>query len=116
MDYWYQIVGCDAPGQHRLSGAWGRETRNPFMHRDVMQFALNLPWPLRQNKPLLREEFLRHWPAELLFAKQGFTGHANDGLPWMGVDVATQGSRHEQWQQIAQATFAHYTKRCQSMA
>lgn len=115
MDYWYQIVGCDAPGQHRLSGAWGRETRNPFMHRDIMQFALNLPWHLRQNKPLLREEFLRHWPAELLYPKQGFTGHANDGLPWMGVDVVLQGSRHEQWQQIAQATFDHYTKRCQSI-
>jgi asparagine synthetase B (glutamine-hydrolysing) len=109
MDYWYQIVGCDSPGQHRLSGAWGRESRNPFMHRDVMQFALNLPWSLRQNKPLLREEFLQHWPPELLFAKQGFTGHANDGLPWMSVTVVDQGDRHQTWKQIAKTTFYNYT-------
>lgn len=116
MDYWYQIVGCDSPGQHRLSGAWGRETRNPFMHRSIMQFALNLPWHLRQGKPLLREEFLRHWPADLLFAKQGFTGHANDSLPWMGLEVQCHGNRHQQWQQIATATFWHYVNANQSMS
>jgi hypothetical protein len=79
------------------------------MHRDVMQFALNLPWSLRQNKPLLREEFLQHWPPELLFAKQGFTGHANDGLPWMSVTVVDQGDRHQTWKQIAKTTFYNYT-------
>ena len=112
MDYWYQVVGCDAPGQHRIAGAWGRETRNPFMHRQIMQFALNLPWEVRVNtvcKPVLTNSFLKHWPAQLLMPKQGFAGHANDSLPWMGVTVPPSGDRYQDWKQIAKETYFRYT-------
>jgi hypothetical protein len=51
-DYWSQIVGCDAPGQDRIAGAWGKEVRSPFMHKRLMQFALNLPPEFKQGKPL----------------------------------------------------------------
>jgi asparagine synthetase B (glutamine-hydrolysing) len=47
MDYWYQVVGVDTPGLDQAGGAWGKETRNPFMDRTLMQFALILPWHLR---------------------------------------------------------------------
>ena len=113
MDYWYQVVGCDAPGQDRIAGAWGRETRNPFMHQSIMRFALNLPWHLRVNttcKPVLINEFLQHWPRELLLPKQGFAGHANDSLPWMAVDVANTGDRYRDWKQIAKTTYYNYTQ------
>jgi len=114
MDYWYQVVGCDAPGQDRIAGAWGRETRNPFMHQLIMRFALNLPWHLRVNttcKPVLANEFLQHWPLEMLLPKQGFAGHANDSLPWMAVDVENTGDRYRDWKQIAKKTYYSYTQK-----
>lgn len=113
MDYWYQVVGVDAPGADRLGGCWGKETRNPFMLKSVMEFALNLPWEAKvgqHGKLPVRQEFLRRWPEELIFTKQGFAGHANDSLPWLGVTVDVSGNRHQDWQAIAQQTFYDYTK------
>ena len=113
MDYWYQVVGVDAPGLDRLGGAWGRETRNPFMTKTMMTFALNLPWEYKVNtvtKPLLRKHFCRRWQPNLMLPKEGFAGHANDALPWLDIDFAPIGNRHSDWQHIAQQTFYEYTK------
>lgn len=111
MDYWYQVVGVDAPGHDRLGGAWGRETRNPFMHQSIMKFALNLPFECRVNtvtKPVVRNEFLRYWPKSLMLPKMGFAGHANDSAPWLSVSIESTGDRHRDWKQIAQRTFYDY--------
>lgn len=108
MDYWYQIIGCDAPGTDRIAGSWGIEVRNPFMTRRIMQFALNLPWEYKVglfSKPIVRQRFLQHWPQNLLLPKKGFTGHANDSLPWLGVEIESTGDRHLDWQKIAYQTF-----------
>jgi len=113
MDYWYQVVGVDAPGLDRLGGAWARETRNPFMTKTMMTFALNLPWEYKVNtvtKPLLRKHFCRRWSPDLMWPKEGFAGHANDALPWLSIDFATTDDRHSDWQHIAQQTFYEYTK------
>jgi len=107
MDYWYQVVGCDAPGIDRIGGSWGKETRNPFMNKRIMQFALNLPWEFKVNtttKPVLKNQFLKQWP-NLLLPKQGFAGHANDALPWLNTTIEPTGDRHQDWKQIAQNTF-----------
>jgi len=105
-DYWCQIVGCDAPGQDRISGAWGKETRNPFMNKRMMTFALNLPAQYRRGKPLLRARFLQKFDQELLLPKKGFTGHANDSLPWLGIDIDSTGDRMQDWKSITQQMFA----------
>jgi asparagine synthetase B (glutamine-hydrolysing) len=108
MDYWYQVIGCDAPGVDRLGGIWGKETRNPFMNKRIMQFALSLPWEFKVNtisKPILKNQFLRNWSAELLLPKQGFAGHANDALSWLNINITPTGDRHQDWKQIAQNTF-----------
>ena len=113
MDYWYQVVGVDAPGLDRLGGAFGRETRNPFMTKTLMTFALNLPWEYKVNtvtKPLLRKQFCRRWHPDLMFPKEGFAGHANDSLPWLGIEFTPTGKRHIDWQHIAQQTYYEYTK------
>jgi asparagine synthetase B (glutamine-hydrolysing) len=113
MDYWYQVVGVDAPGADRLGAAWGKETRNPFMLKSIIEFALNLPWESKvsqHGKIPLRQEFLRRWSEDLIFTKQGFAGHANDSLPWLGVDITSSGNRHQDWQSIAQKTFYTYTR------
>jgi asparagine synthetase B (glutamine-hydrolysing) len=107
-DYWCQIVGSDGPGSDRIGGAHGIETRNPFQLKSVMTFALNLPWEFKVSnvgKPLIRKKFLERWPEDLVLPKMGFAGHANDSLPWLGVEIDSTGDRHRDWQQIAQKTF-----------
>ena len=106
-DYWSQIVGCDAPGQDRISGAWGKETRNPFMNKRIMEFALNLPSQYRRGKPLLKTRFLKKFDQQLLLPKKGFTGHANDSLPWLGIDIDSTGDRMQDWKTITQQMFAN---------
>ena len=106
-DYWSQIVGCDAPGQDRISGAWGKETRNPFMNKRIMEFALSLPAQYRCGKTLLKSRFLRQWHSQLLLPKKGFTGHANDSLPWLGIDITSTGDRMQDWRLITQKMFAN---------
>lgn len=108
MDYWYQVIGCDAPGLDRIGGSWGIETRNPFLSRRIMEFALNLPWEYKVNtttKPILRNRFEQDWPDQPILPKQGFAGHANDALPWLGVEITPTGNRYEEWKQIARRTF-----------
>lgn len=111
MDYWYQVVGLDAPGLDRLGGYWGKETRNPFLVPSIIKFAFGLPWHIKVGtggKLLLRRLYheLTGRPYEL--PKMGFAGHANDALPWLGVNISTTGNRHIDWQQIAQTTFYEY--------
>jgi asparagine synthetase B (glutamine-hydrolysing) len=112
MDYWYQVVGLDAPGMDRIAGAHGIETRNPFMSRKLMTFALNLPFEFKvntQSKPLIRRAFMQRWPEELIYPKMGFAGHANDSIPYLDVVVKLTGDRHQDWKQVAQQTFYEYT-------
>jgi asparagine synthetase B (glutamine-hydrolysing) len=113
LDYWHQIIGCDSPGLDRAAGAWGRETRNPFMHPRVMRFALALPWQLRvadTTKPVLRRLWEMSWPDRVALPKQGFAGHANDSLPWLGVKYTSTADRHRDWQEIAQLSFYEYCR------
>jgi asparagine synthetase B (glutamine-hydrolysing) len=108
MDYIYQVTGCDARGTDVISGAWGIEPRNPFLAKPVMQLALNLPFEFKVNtvsKPLIRRMFLERWPESLIFPKKGFTGHANDSLPYLPVTITSTGNRHADWKLISQQMF-----------
>ena len=108
MDYWHQIVGCDAQGIDAIAGAWGIETRNPFLAKPIMQFALNLPHDFKvghTSKPLIRRLFLERWRQDLILPKKGFTGHCNDSLPWLGINISPTGNRSQDWKTIVQASF-----------
>jgi asparagine synthetase B (glutamine-hydrolysing) len=108
MDYWHQVVGCDAPAIDVIGGAWGIESRNPFMARPIMQFALNLPWEFKVStvsKPIVRRAFQERWPDTLIFPKKGFTGHANDSLPYLPFTIITINDRQLEWKQIAYRSF-----------
>ena len=108
MDYLHQIVGCDAQGVDAISGAWGIETRNPFLAKPIIQFALNLPHYFKvgvESKPLIRQLFLERWSEEFIMPKKGFTGHCNDSLPWLGINITTTGDRHQDWRSIVQSSF-----------
>jgi len=104
-DYWHQIVGCDARAADVINGAYGIEPRSPFLARPIMQLALNLPTPLRRGKPLIRRMFLERWTEAQIHDKKGFTGHCNDALPWMNIEIATTGDRQLDWQQVLQRSF-----------
>ena len=113
MDYWHQVIGCDSPAVDMIAGAWGIEPRNPFMARPVMQFALNLPWEFKVStvsKPIIRRAFLERWTDTLIFPKKGFTGHANDSLPYMPFSIDSTGDRYLDWKQIACKSF--YDSNC----
>jgi asparagine synthetase B (glutamine-hydrolysing) len=108
MDYWYQVVGVDASGLDRLGGCWGKETRNPFLMKSLMKFALNLPWHLKtgqHSKPVLRAAYINNLKVESVEPKKGFAGHANDSAEWLGVDFVSTGDRHGDWQIIAQQSY-----------
>jgi len=108
MDYIHQVIGCDAQGLDAIAGAWGIETRNPFLARPIMQLALNLPTEFKVGKvpkPLIRQQFLQRWNEKYLFPKKGFTGHANDSLPWLNIKINSTGDRLQDWRQIAYKSF-----------
>lgn len=107
MDYWYQVIGTDAAGQDRLAGYWGKECRNPFMCKTIIELALSLPWHLRVSdttKPVLRQYYHQNI-GPYTHPKQGFAGHANDSLPWLDVSLVSSGNRHRDWQLIATQTY-----------
>jgi asparagine synthetase B (glutamine-hydrolysing) len=113
IDYWHQVVWCDSPAVDMIAGAWGIEARNPFMSRPIMQLALNLPWDFKVStisKPIIRRAFLERWSDALIFPKKGFTGHANDSLPYMPFTIDSTGDRLLDWKQIACKSF--YDSNC----
>jgi len=108
MDYIHQVVGCDAQGVDAIAGAHGIEVRNPFLAKPVVTFALNLPHNFKignVSKPLIRKMFLERWSQDLILPKKGFTGHANDSLPWLKVEFTPTGNRLLDWQQITRKSF-----------
>lgn len=112
MDYWYQVVGVDAPGLDRLGGQWGKETRNPFMLKTIIEFALCLPWDLRvgQHPKQLLRTYYQRTINQPIAAKQGFAGHANDSAAWLDVNIISTGDRYQDWKQIVQQSFSNYTR------
>ena len=107
-DYLYQIAGCDARGIDVIAGSWGIESRNPFLARPVMQLALNLPFEYKVGatpKPLIRRLFLERWTKKDIMPKKGFTGHCNDSLPWLDVEIESTGDRDLDWRQIVLKSF-----------
>jgi len=113
MDYWHQVVGCDVRGVDVISGAWGIEPRNPFLARPIIQLALNLPFEFKVGtvpKPMIRWLFLERWHHDMILPKKGFTGHANDSLPYLPVTIESSGDRLQDWKQIVQTSF--YDSHC----
>jgi len=115
LDYWHQIVGCDARGIDLCSGAWGIEARNPFLASPIMKLALNLPFEYKVStvpKPLIRKLFLERWSDNFILPKKGFTGHCNDALPWLNVNLESTGDRNQDWRQIVIQSFYTRAKQC----
>ena len=98
-DYWHQISGCDIRGVDVIAGAFGIEARNPFLAKPMLQFILNLPFEYKVSsvpKPLIRDLFLQRWTESHIWPKKGFSGHCNDSLPYLNVNVSDT-DRNTQW-------------------
>jgi asparagine synthase (glutamine-hydrolysing) len=110
-DYLHQVAGCDVRGIDTIAGAWGIETRNPFLAKPIMQLALNLPFEFKvgaTTKPLIRKMFLERWTEAQVYPKKGFSGHCNDSLPWLGIDITTTADRNWDWKQIVLKSFCTF--------
>jgi len=92
----YQLPAVGLRGADLMSMMWSVETRSVYMRKPIVQFALNLPAkmkvntedtvaPLLKTKPLLKCLFLRYFPKELLFEKQGFSGFPNESAKYLGL-------------------------------
>ena len=103
-DYWHQVSGVDCRAIDTIGGAFGIESRNPFIAKPIMQFALNLPFEYKVStvsKPIIRDQFLKRWTEDLIYTKKGFTGHANDSFP----SFKKTKDRMADWKTIAQESF-----------
>jgi asparagine synthase (glutamine-hydrolysing) len=107
MDYVTQIGAVDLRGIDVCTMAHGIEPRSPFVHPKIVKFALSLPMTLRRGKPLIRHQFLKHWPHAVIEPKKGFTGHCNDSLPWMPFTVPDL-PRDQQWQAMIKTGFTYF--------
>lgn len=94
-DLEYQLPNVGLRGGDMMSMMWSIETRSIFLRKDVIAFALNLPLfaksdasagiaPLMRSKPILKKLFLRYFPGELLYEKQGFSGFPNESKIYLG--------------------------------
>jgi asparagine synthase (glutamine-hydrolysing) len=66
----------------QISGWFSVEGRSPFLHKDVLKFALNLPSKYKRGKPLLKQLFKRKFPNINIQKKQGFAGFPNETLKY----------------------------------
>jgi len=90
----FQLPSVALRGSDIMSMMWSVEARSIFLSKDIITFALNLPLAAKINKEnvdpnlrtkvLLKNLFLRHYPKELLFKKQGFTGFPNESAGYLG--------------------------------
>lgn len=110
MDYLYVLVGVDVVAMDRLSGHWGRQVRNPFLHPSIFKFALSLPWHFRVNKQckIILRKYFQQITGKNTDPKRGFAGHANDSLPYFDIDVVSTGDRQADWKIIAQEIYKKY--------
>jgi asparagine synthase (glutamine-hydrolysing) len=111
MDYVTQISAVDLRGVDTCTSAHGVESRSPFVHPAIIKFALNLPFKYKVGetlKPIIQYQFLNNWTQELLFPKQGFSGHCNDSYEFLGIDIPRDSDRHQDWQNIVFAGFSRW--------
>ncbi len=69
------------------------EPRSVFLRKDIIKFALNLPLKFKidltgkkkiRSKILLKKLFIKYFPKELIFKKQGFSGFPNETKKFLG--------------------------------
>ena len=111
MDYLTQVAAVDMRGVDVCTSAHGVEPRSPFTHPSIIKFALNLPFEYRVGimpKPIIRKRFVESYSEDLIFPKQGFSGHCNDSYDWLDIDIPRVQNRQQDWRNIAQAGFIRW--------
>ena len=92
LDYFIQCVSVGNIGTDLMSGENSVEARTPFIQKDVIEFAVNLPLKHKINfksknknfitKPILKNIFLQFYNRKFLFKKQGFPGFPNECIKY----------------------------------
>lgn len=71
----------------QIAGWLGIEGRSPFLHRDIVKFALNLPSKYKRGKPLLKMLYKQKFNNTPLYEKQGFAGFPNETLSYYKMSL-----------------------------
>lgn len=69
-DVFQELTYYHLPRLDKLSMAHTLELRNPFLHLDVVRFALNLPVEWRKDKKILKDTFGPILPEEIITRKK----------------------------------------------
>ena len=87
-DLKYQLSEVGLRSSDLMSMMSSVEPRSVFVRKEILKFALNLPLkskidknninPNLRTKILLKKIFLKYFPKDLLFKKQGFSGFPNE--------------------------------------
>lgn len=108
-DYKIQQGGVDLLGLDLVSGMYGKESRSPFTHPDVIKFALSLPKKYKINtrcKSILHDLYLKRTGKILTQKKQGFAGHCNDSISLIDPKYIYRSTdRLTQWKEFIQDDF-----------
>ena len=87
IDTAVQLSSVGLRGTDLMSMYNSVEPRSPYLRRDIIKFALNLPIKFKislnskekiKNKILLSKLFVKYFGNDLLFPKQGFSGFPNE--------------------------------------
>ena len=87
IDSTIQLSSVGLRGTDLMSMYNSVEPRSPFLRREIIKFALNLPIKFKislnskdkiKNKILLSKLFIKYFGNNLLFPKQGFSGFPNE--------------------------------------
>ena len=92
-DYFIQSVYVGNIGTDIMCSYNGIESRNIFIQKKIIKFALNLPLKYKINfneknkkfilKSILKKIFKRYFSEKLIFKKQGFSGFPNSSISFL---------------------------------
>lgn len=99
------MTGCvDVLGANLICGSNSIESRNPFMHKDIVKFALSIPIEYKINeypKQILRDLFKLRTGYSYDLPKQGFAGHCNDSIKFLDQSYhSSTDDRYGDWRRF----------------
>lgn len=87
-DVFEELPYYHLPRLDRASMRFTKELRSPFLSHDVVKFALNLPYRMRQDKNYLREVYAKDLPEEIL---------KRDKLPLKNFNLLRDTQQYTEW-------------------
>ena len=111
LQYQNPSIGCRT--SESMSMLHGVESRSVYLRKEILKFGLNLPLRFKINynapdklkcKYLLKKLYLKYFPENLLFKKQGFSGFPNESKKFLNLKIE-ETSKELEWKWINLKSF-----------